>query len=352
MSFKKIVTIVGARPQFVKAASVSRALKNNAQIKEVLLHTGQHFDKSMSDIFFEQLSISTPDYNLNINSGAHGSMTAKMMEAIEKVLFKEKPDGVIVYGDTNSTLAGALTGSKLNIPIFHIEAGLRSYNRTMPEEINRVLTDHISALLFCPTKTSLSNLEKEGITDGAHLVGDVMYDATIYALNFIKNNQKIFDQFAFANNKFCLLTVHRAHSTASFENLNAILEYVQNFAQLHELMVIFPVHPRTKNLLSSIHAHSQMIHYIDPIGYFEMQALLSKAEYVLTDSGGLQKEAYFHKVPCITLRDETEWIETIQNGWNKLWTCTDYVSPKVPIEDYGAGDSAEQIVQILEEYLR
>jgi UDP-GlcNAc3NAcA epimerase len=350
MSLKKIVTVIGARPQFIKAAPISRLLKDHSKIKEAIVHTGQHFDKSMSSIFFEELNIPNPDHSLNIHSDTHGQMTGKMLSAVEDVILSEQPDAVMVYGDTNSTLAGALAASKLNIPVIHVESGLRSYNRSMPEEINRVLTDHLSEILFCPTHTSINNLTKEGITKGIYHVGDVMYDAVLYARDYLEHNSQIFDRFLFINDPFCVLTVHRAQATKSRESLKAILEYAHNFACDHDLKIIFPVHPRTRNLIPHTIKKFTQINYCEPVSYLEMHALLSKAKYVLTDSGGLQKEAYFHRVPCITLRDETEWTETIQSGWNMLWNQNYGDNPRTEIDEYGAGDTSQKIIQIIENY--
>lgn len=342
---KRIVTIVGARPQFIKAATLSRIFKGHPQIEEILVHTGQHHDPMMSDIFFSELQIPKPAYYLDIQGGAHGQMTGRMLEAIEQVLIAEKPDAVLVYGDTNSTLAGALAAAKLNIPVIHVEAGLRSFNRTMPEEINRVLTDHVSSILLCPTRTAVENLRAEGITKGVFNTGDVMYDATLFAINSITDQQhnKLSDLTA---KDYAFLTIHRAESTATTENLQKILDYVINFSVKHNLQIIFPVHPRTEKLINAIKLETNNIHFIEPLGYFETQAILSKAKYVLTDSGGLQKEAYFHQVPCITLRSETEWVETISSGWNRLWQVAEY-APRKAISDYGVGTAAKDIEKII-----
>lgn len=343
MTFR-IYTIVGARPQFIKASVFSRALQKYPEIKEDIIHTGQHFDVNMSDIFFQELSIPKPRYSLNINSTYHGQMTGRMVEAIEVILINEKPDMVLVYGDTNSTLAGALAAAKLNIPIMHIEAGLRSFNRKMPEEINRVLIDHVSSYLFCPTKTAMRNLEKEGIKKNIYHIGDIMYDATLYAMNYIKTNFVVPKNLSNLN-EFALMTLHRAESTENETAFRAIIDYAVHFAEKHDLKIVFPVHPRTRKLVEKGQLDSIFI-MLEPLSYFEMQYCLSKARFVLTDSGGLQKEAYFHKVPCITLRSETEWIETIKAGWNKLWTF-DYYRPRTQIHDYGDGNCSEKIINIL-----
>ena len=338
-------TILGARPQFIKAGAFSRTLKKHPNIKETIIHTGQHFDANMSDVFFKELDIPKPQYSLNINSGSHGQMTARMLEGIEAILKEDKPDAVLVYGDTNSTLAGALAATKLNIPVIHIEAGLRSFNRKMPEEINRILTDHVSDYLFCPTKTAVDNLHNEGIKNGVHHVGDIMYDATLYAMDYIKKNFSIPQKLKGLPSEFAFMTMHRAESTESMEEFQAMMDYALDFAKNHDLKIIFPVHPRTKALVQKSQLDDIFI-ILEPLSYFETQYYLSKARFVLTDSGGLQKEAYFHRVPCITLRQETEWVETIECGWNRLWTVENY-KPRKDITDYGDGDCAGEVLGIL-----
>ena len=305
----------------------------------------------MSDIFFDELKIPRPLYNLNIHDGSHGQMTGRMLTAIEEVLITEQPKAVLVYGDTNSTLVGALAASKLYIPVVHIEAGLRSYNKRMPEEINRVLTDHISDVLLCPTKLAVCNLEKEGIVKGVHHVGDVMYDATLSVIEKIKNNDNLKQKFNFLSNHFAIMTIHREESTISLDVFQNILDYVENFSIEHDLKIIFPVHPRTKKLIDKLPKKLHVnITLINPLSYLEIQFLLTKAQCVLTDSGGLQKEACFHRVPCITLRSETEWVETIESGWNRLWTTEEYCE-RVEISDYGKGNAASKIIQVLLELL-
>lgn len=347
----RILTIVGARPQFVKAAALSRALKKAPGLEEILVHTGQHFDANMSDVFFDELEIPKPSYALDIHGGPHGQMTGRMLEAVENLLVQEKPDAVLVYGDTNSTLAGALAASKLHIPVAHVEAGLRSYNRRMPEEVNRVLTDHISSLLFCPTQTSAQNLAKEGITKGVYNVGDIMYDATLYAITQLKEQVTLEQKLDFLPPDFAFMTVHRAESTQSLEDLKRIIDFAEKFAQDHALKIVFPVHPRTQKIFEGwTYTLPQNFMLMEPLSYFETQYCLSKARAVLTDSGGLQKEAYFHRVPCVTLRSETEWVETIAHGWNRLWT-TDGYQPRTDIPDYGEGHCAEKIVTLLQEFL-
>jgi len=313
---KKIVTIVGARPQFIKAATVSRVIAERGDIKEVLIHTGQHFDSNMSDVFFDELDIRRPDIHLGIGGGSHGQNTGRMMEAIEKNLMLEKPDWVLVYGDTDSTLAGALAAVKLHIPIAHVEAGLRSFNRRMPEEINRILTDHAASLLFAPTQTAVNNLQKEGI-EGAkvQMVGDVMYDATLYYLHRAVRPAA----FLLAEETpFYLCTIHRAENTNDLVRLGAIVELLNELAE--KTPVILPLHPRTQAALSQLgdKHFSANVKVIDPVGFLEMTWLLSRCQIVLTDSGGVQKEAYFHRKPCFTLRDETEWVELVTAGWNHL----------------------------------
>jgi len=308
----QIVTIVGARPQFIKAAVLSRELRK--EHTEILVHTGQHYDQNMSEIFFEELGIPAPDFNLGIGSGPHGKQTGEMLAAIEGVLLKERPDWVLVYGDTNSTLAGALAAVKLHIRVAHVEAGLRSFNRRMPEEINRVLTDHASDLLLCPTQTAVENLQNEGIARGVHLVGDVMYDALVWAAAQEKE-PSILDTLDLEPGKYLLATVHRAENTDDPERLAGILAA---FGQVRETLV-WPVHPRTRLKLQELNWQpAGHVKLIEPLGYLNMAQLEKHARIILTDSGGIQKEACWLGVPCITLRDETEWVETVQSGWNIL----------------------------------
>jgi len=343
---KRVVTIIGARPQFIKASTLSREIKNHDVFEEIVIHTGQHFDKNMSDIFFDELKISKPKYNFDINSCSHGKMTGQMLIAIEEVFLNEKPDLVLVYGDTNSTLAGAIAASKLNIPLAHVEAGLRSFNRKMPEEINRLLTDHLSKFLFCPTKQALKNLKIEGITNGVYHTGDIMYDATIFAKDYInKNFKKLNNKFKIRKNEFGLMTIHRQESVNNKIQFSKLFDYADKFSKKNNIKILFPVHPRTKDLIKEYMLNSNFS-FLDPLSYFEIQYLLSNAFVVLTDSGGLQKEAYFHKVPCVTFRSETEWVETIKNGWNRLWTENHYKS-RQKIFDYGDGNGAKNIINIL-----
>lgn len=349
---KKILTVVGARPQFVKAAVLSRAFQKSTLFEDILVHTGQHFDDNMSAIFFEELAIPAPKYSLHIQGGSHGQMTGRMLEAIEGVLLEEKADAVLVYGDTNSTLAGALAAAKLHIPVIHVEAGLRSYNTKMPEEINRVLTDHMSAVLLCPTQTAIENLRTEGITKNVYLTGDVMYDATLFALEAFKKMPDIQQKMNFLPQDFIFMTVHREESTESVETFKKILIFAEQLLKksfsTSDTKIIFPVHPRTRKMFSQLQ-FSECFVLLDPLSYFETQYCLSKAQAVLTDSGGLQKEAYFHRVPCVTVRSETEWVETITQGWNRLWTV-DHYAPRRIISDYGTGQNAETILTLLEQY--
>ena len=331
--FMKIVTIVGARPQFVKAGAVNRAIeelnKRGERIREIWVHTGQHYDYSMNKVFFEELKLPNPNYHLGVGSGSHAKQTGLILERIEVVLQKEKPEVVMVYGDTNSTLAGALAAAKLKIPVVHVEAGLRSYNPAMPEEINRLLTDHLSSLLFCPTSQAVRNLLKEGIKDGrtrvVKNVGDVMYDSILYYSKMAEKKSTILHdlnvvnpQSGFRNPNYYLATLHRAENTDDPKKLKSI------FGDLNEIgektPVILPLHPRTKKMMKAYHLFIKFknIKFIEPVSYLNMLQLEKNAKAILTDSGGIQKEAYWLRVPCITLREETEWVETIQSGWNVL----------------------------------
>jgi UDP-GlcNAc3NAcA epimerase len=343
----KIFTVIGARPQFIKAAPVSRAIAE-AGLTEVIVHTGQHFDALMSDVFFEELDIPKPGYNLEVNSLGHGAMTGRMLEKLEEAMLAEKPAMVLIYGDTNSTLAGALAGAKLNIPVAHIEAGLRSFNRRMPEEVNRVVADHVSALLFCPTQTAVRNLAAEGITRGVHAVGDVMFDTTLAAVKRAEGRSTILETHGLAPGSYAVATIHRAENTDEPERFARVIAWLEEAARATP--VVMPVHPRTRKLLAATGRVPAGLTLIDPIGYLDMARLLSQAAAVFTDSGGLQKEAYFHRVPCVTLRDETEWVETIEAGWNRLWTGPDY-APRREILDYGTGQSARTIASLIRNFL-
>ncbi len=313
----KVTTILGARPQFVKAAVVSRELKKSG-IDEVIVHTGQHFDTNMSQVFFDEMEIPTPDYNLEISGLNHGAMTGRMLEKIEEVLLKEKPDYVLVYGDTNSTLAGALAASKLHIPVAHVEAGLRSFEMKMPEEVNRILTDRISSLLFCPTTAAIKNLDAEGYNNidcKIVLSGDVMYDAVQFYQSKIETNATVLQKEKLEGKPFVLATLHRAENTNDPARLKEICEAFNEINQ--QVKIVLPLHPRTKSFLSS-QGIKLNAHVIDPVGYFDMLALLKNCSMVMTDSGGLQKEAYFFSKFCITLRDQTEWVELVEVGANTL----------------------------------
>jgi UDP-GlcNAc3NAcA epimerase len=340
----KVLTVVGARPQFIKAAAVSRAIRETDGLEEVMIHTGQHFDQNMSEVFFDELDIPPPAHMLDINGGGHGVMTGRMLSAIEPVLMAERPDWVVVYGDTNSTLAGALASAKLHIPIAHVEAGLRSYNRRMPEEVNRVLTDHISTLHLCPTRAAVESLGREGIREGVHHIGDVMYDATLFAVGRARTQSHILNALKLDHKSYAIATVHRPENTDSPESLQAVISYLQNHAESHP--IVFPLHPRTRHYAARVGISLKGLMVIEPVGYIDMAKLLQGARAVFTDSGGLQKEAYFHRVPCITMRGETEWVETISHGWNRLWNGPDFVE-RSEIHEYGDGRAAFRITQLL-----
>nr|HIL76349.1 UDP-N-acetylglucosamine 2-epimerase (non-hydrolyzing) [Rhodospirillales bacterium] len=354
----KIVTILGARPQFIKAGSVSREIYRQQQlgadIKEVIVHTGQHYDANMSDIFFDEMQIPKPDYFLGIGGKTHGAMTGQMIEKIEEVLVKEQPDWVMVYGDTNSTLAGALAATKLHIKIAHVEAGLRSFNRRMPEEINRILTDRISNLLFCPTQIAMDNLASEAITTWgdetkAILSGDVMQDGAIFYRGLAKKPSDINSA-----ESFVLCTIHRAENTDDPQRLGDIVSALNEIAE--DKQVILPLHPRTKNILQQSNFDTSNLTIIDPVGYLNMVWLIDHCDLVMTDSGGLQKEAFFFEKPCVTLRDETEWVELIEAGANVLVGAdkakiTAAFKKKFNIKHddssrdlYGSGKASERIV--------
>jgi UDP-GlcNAc3NAcA epimerase len=381
----KILTILGARPQFIKAGSESRAITNNqytnTQITEVVVHTGQHYDANMSNIFFEELHLPKPDYFLGIGGKSHGAMTGQMIEKIEEVALKEEPDWILIYGDTNSTLAGAIVASKLHIKLAHIEAGLRSFNMNMPEEVNRILSDRVSNILFCPTDKAVENLKKEGFpfptyqsTNNKHTnqlitnVGDVMQDGAIFYKKFAKKPQITNNKYTNTpiTNNFILCTVHRAENTDDIERLKSIFEALSEIAK--DTQIILPLHPRTKQKLTNIPITNNQLTIIDPVGYLEMVWLLDNCKLVMTDSGGLQKEAYFFNKPCITLRDETEWVELVDIGVNKLVgadkekiinTYHQYTNNQltnIPITNnqstnlYGNGKASEKIVKELLNY--
>ncbi|MEI6752260.1 MAG: UDP-N-acetylglucosamine 2-epimerase (non-hydrolyzing) [Paludibacter sp.] len=353
---KKIVTIVGARPQFIKAATLSRQFQI-VGITELIIHTGQHFDANMSEVFFDEMEIPKPAYQLDIHGLTHGAMTGRMLEGIEEILLKEKPDGVLVYGDTNSTLAGALAASKLHIPLIHVEAGLRSYNMEMPEEINRILTDRISNILFCPTDTAVNNLKREGFDSIPSQIiknGDVMQDAAIYYAAKAKQKSDILNKINLS--KFVLGTIHRQENTDSPENLRNIISGLNKIN--HSIPVIVPIHPRTRNILAQQNIIPEF-KLIEPVGYFDMIMLLKSCELVITDSGGVQKEAFFFGKHCITLREQTEWVELVENGFNilvgsdseKLASAFDLFKTKksdFSIDLYGKGQAAKVIAEILQ----
>lgn len=358
----KIVTVLGARPQFIKAVMVSRHLSLHSQVEEVIVHTGQHFDNNMSEVFFEEMQIPRPRYNLKINSLTHGAMTGRMMEAIEKVLIKEKPDYTLVYGDTNSTLSGALVAQKMNIPVIHIEAGLRSFNMRMPEEVNRILTDRISTLLFCPTKIAVENLEREGYSQFNCTIinsGDVMQDAAMHYAQQMSSDENFLEQNNLRSGEYILATVHRQENTDVKENLESIFSALDKLNSIKQ--VVLPLHPRTKNKLQHFNIRPK-VRIIPPQGYFNMIRLIRNASVIMTDSGGLQKEAYFFKKFCITLREETEWLELVMNGYNrivgadpeKIYQAYEYFSQRKfnnKQELYGGGKASSIIMKhIIEHY--
>ena len=340
---RKILTVVGARPQFIKAAPVSQAIAAGGKFDEVMVHTGQHFDHGMSDVFFEELGIPSPAHVLGIHGGGHGAMTGRMMIALEDVILAEKPDVVLVYGDTNSTLAGALVAAKLDLPVAHVEAGLRSF-RPMPEETNRILADRVSRWLFCPTSTSVENLQREGITSGVHQIGDVMYDVSLMMRDRAREMSTVLTRLGVTQGHFQLATLHRAENTNDRDALARAVDYLGEAAKQSPL--VLPLHPRTRAAADRFELDFGSIKLIEPVGYLDMVALLDGCTRVLTDSGGLQKEAYFFRKPCITLRDATEWVETIESGWNRLWIDSDY-APRCDIGAYGDGNAAERVLDVL-----
>jgi UDP-GlcNAc3NAcA epimerase len=356
---KKVITVVGARPQFIKAAVISKAIRERGISSEVMIHTGQHYDHKMSDLFFEELEIPAPKYNLEIGSGGHGAQTGRMLEKIEEVLLNEKPDVVVIYGDTNSTIAGALAATKLHIPLAHIEAGLRSFNKKMPEEINRILADHCSDWLFAPTQVAVKNLENEGVpSNKIYEVGDVMFDVTKHFSQKAKNQSHILTQLELKPQSYILSTIHRAENTNDPKRLENMFTALGILSE--KIEVVLPLHPRTKNLLSTqLLNKAKKVKIIEPVGYLDMLSLESQAKLIATDSGGVQKEAFFCRVPCVTLREETEWVELVELGWNQLastnlpgeelakriWERTSIFGKNS--EPYGDGHSAEKICKVL-----
>jgi len=350
----KIISIVGARPQFIKCSPVSKELRKSHQ--DILVHTGQHYDDEMSKLFFDELHIPKPDYNLGVGSGLHGEQTAKILTKIEKILLNEKPDVVLIYGDTNSTVAGALAATKLHIPIGHVEAGLRSFDRYMPEEINRVVSDHVSDILFAPTATAVKNLQDEGVTKGVYHIGDVMYDALLGNIAIAEQKSSIFSKLNVKAKDYLLATIHRPTNTDEKEKLSAILSA---FSKIDKT-IVFPIHPRTMKFIKTynlIDKISKNVIITKPLGYLDFIFLEKNASKILTDSGGIQKEAYLLKVPCITLRENTEWIETVRDGWNVLVGANEQnivnavhsFSPKNEQNEYfGYGDASKKIKEILE----
>jgi UDP-N-acetylglucosamine 2-epimerase len=349
----KIASIIGARPNFIKCAPLSRELRK--EFDDVLIHSGQHYDYEMNKVFFDELKIAEPDYHLGVGSGSHGYQTGEILKRTEEVLLKEAPDLVLVFGDTNSTLAGALAASKLHIKIGHIEAGLRSFDRQMPEETNRILTDHCSDLLFCPTETAVNILGTEGIENGVHLTGDVMVDALQENIKIAEQKSNVLDRLSLKQGKYYLATIHRPKNTDAFEKLNSI---VDAFCLIEK--IVFPCHPRTEKLLKQFGLWDKItkkVKVIKPVGYLDMLMLEKNAKKILTDSGGIQKEAYIFKVPCITLRENTEWVETVEDGWNVLVgadkdgivTMANDFEPEGEQRDvFGSGDASERVRVIID----
>ncbi len=350
----KIITVLGARPQFIKAAAVSTIFRK--QFEEIIVHTGQHYDANMSDVFFEELGIPKPGVQLMVGSGNHGAQTGAMLAEIEQVILSEKPDFLMVYGDTNSTLAGALAASKLLVPVIHVEAGLRSFNKAMPEEQNRILTDHISEFLFVPTQTAVNNLAAEGIHKGVYNVGDVMYDGILHFTEIAKEKSTVLNDLGLAENNFHLCTIHRAENTNDPMRLRSICSALSTSKEL----IVLPLHPRTQKYLSDYKiVLGSNIKVIEPVGYLDMVRLESASNKIITDSGGVQKEAFFLQKPCITMREETEWVETVQNGWNvivgadetKIQEAILNFNPTAVQNNYfGNGNAAHLMVDILSKH--
>ncbi|MBS3898419.1 MAG: UDP-N-acetylglucosamine 2-epimerase (non-hydrolyzing) [Dethiobacter sp.] len=358
---KKILTVLGARPQFIKASVVSHAFRQSRHLHEVLVHTGQHFDTNMSDVFFDELGMYKPDHFLGIHGGGHGAMTGRMLERLEQVMQTERPDAVLVYGDTNSTLAGALAAVKLHIPVAHVEAGLRSFNMAMPEEVNRILTDRVSRWLFTPTRSATQNLLNEGVVPSSiEEVGDVMYDVALHHGHRVQPGTGLMERLGLSSKGYVLATVHRAENTDHPERLAVIVEALMATAQ--QISVVWPLHPRTRSVLEksgTLDALAAQVQVIDPVGYLDMVQLEKFSALIATDSGGVQKEAFFYQVPCVTLRNETEWVELITSGWNRLAPPSDVGSlvqafnaalgsKGQAVGLYGVGNAAEQIIKFLE----
>ncbi|MCT8990924.1 UDP-N-acetylglucosamine 2-epimerase (non-hydrolyzing) [Chelativorans sp. SCAU2101] len=356
----KVLTVVGARPQFIKAIAISAAVARRDDMEEVLLHTGQHYDDNMSEVFFRDLKLPQPKYRFNLGGGSHAEMTGRQLIEIERALKEEAPDICLVYGDTNSTLAGALAAAKLHIPVAHVEAGLRSFNRRMPEEINRVLTDHVSRWLFAPTQTAVENLKREGVDPASvHCVGDVMYDVSRLIIDGTVSRTVIVDDLALPRGGYAVATLHRQENTDDPQRLEAILTALGELSR--RMPVVLPLHPRTAKAVEAqrLSGHLAAIRAIDPIGFFDMATLLADARLVVTDSGGLQKEAYFHRVPCVTVREETEWVELVEMGWNRLPESISRQAilaaaeaalasgPGADASPYGDGNAAELILDAI-----
>ena len=358
---KRFLTVIGARPQFIKASVVSKAVEQSAELQEIVVHTGQHFDVNMSDVFFAELGMRPPEHHLGIGGGRHGEMTGRMLSGIEEILIAEKPDGVLVYGDTNSTLAGALAAAKLHIPVAHVEAGLRSFNLRMPEEINRILTDRVSRWLFTPTATASTHLRTEGIPEEQIIeVGDVMYEVALAHGGRVQADERVMKRMNLPPKSYVLVTVHRAENTDDPTRLTVIVDALKRVAD--SLPVIWPLHPRTRRSLKksgNLPIDVQNLHLIEPAGYLDMVQLEKYASVIATDSGGVQKEAFFHGVPCVTLRDETEWVELVEAGWNRLappdepdqlakTIITAIDGYGADISPYGNGSASGKIASILE----
>ena len=344
-SHPSLLTIVGARPQFIKAAPISSALRLDGAIYEAILHTGQHHDYNLSDVFFKDLMIPEPEICLGISGGSNARMVSQMLDMIASVINERQPDAVLVYGDTNSTLAGALAAKQSGKLLIHVEAGLRSNDKTMPEEINRIVTDHLADILLCPSHAAISNLKNEGILEGVHHVGDVMFDTFC----MVKGTENLYssanEPIDLPTGDYAIATVHRAANTDNPTRMSEIFRYIRDEAG--SLPVVLPIHPRTAAAAERHGIDLSWLKIIPPLSYRHMAKALSNSRIIFTDSGGVQKEAYFHRVPCITLRDNTEWTETIDSGWNRLWTRPDWNTPRREIADYGSGDAAKRIVTIL-----